>query len=870
MDSQSTMVSAVVYLTPALLLSVALCDSEMTCGQVKEAYKGGSCCGEPDKMLAIGSRGRSGGFGEDVPCGQVKEAYKKGGCCGHPDKMVVINSSSGGGEDQPASVTVSETVHAGMACSDQDSHLSQAIADTMGACIRVCMDIPGCTAVNFKKTGSNQTCLLFSGNCTAVNDLDSDLWRNAHPKYKTWRRSGTPKRAGARRLNAVGGFMCSNWRKIQILAGSPSFAVATYYRRLIKQEYPTLANQIGTAFHTMSADRCGLLCHMSGPSCKGMQYQGDDSTEGIGKGSCILLNSSCTDFVASKAYSHYKMVEPDDQNVWTQPQTNVALVPCEKSQAGWFWCKIMVPALQDILLPQGAAYAQEACQEMGADAVGACQAVGLGPEDPFSDICSMAVQFTVTRACEWAIKKVGQYLASEFTKNMGCGGYTVPMVSQISAAWRGKPDEIPPMVIAGQAGMMWYNQEGWYVLHDLTWYAGVIFQDVSWPANTKSPPNVTVGLSNGQVWLFNYSSSTQMAGNLLLNLSNLTTNWVQLGTNPFSNAVSGMSVDWQDVTQGSNPTPLVAIGMNTSTLEYLDVTDMSWQSSSANMNGWGDKTWTSVFDAKWVFEECGDQPTIVYGSETGYAGMYTCTPDESSGCSCVQSFQTKPMGHVENKRIIATQLSVEWSLFSQGTCPAPSAVWTFGESDVWMYNGCTNNGDMVQVAPQGLKDDKGITQLAVNWEPCLSSGDLLAGSNNCIEIIMGFLTSAVWWLPPYQGDLTSEKDWTMLRSGYKNQAVSQMSVNFQTGCSQPSLVMALENGQLIIYNSCQYGGAGGWHWQNDAQDACLSRMNVFNNNATQNPSGVVTTDSGYAMYINGVTRSGVEVHVTTTSTTPAA
>jgi len=468
----------------------------------------------------------------------------------------------------------------------------------------------------------------------------------------------------------------------------------------------------------------------------------------------------------------------------------------------------------------------------------------------------------VTKSCEWAVKELGEYVSSQFNIDMGCGGYTVPMVTQISAAWKGNTGQIPPLVVAGLPGMMWYNQEDWYVLHDNTWMAGVMFQDVSWPVNTKNPPNVTVGLSNGQVWLFNYSSSTDRAGRKPLNLSNLTDGWVHLGTNNYQNAVSGLSVDWGTLALGKSD-PLVAIGMNTSTIEYFSHS-AGWQPSPADMNGWDSGTWTSVFDSRWVFKECGDQPTVVYGSETGYAGMYTCSPDGAGGCSCVQSFQTKPMGHIESKRIIATQLSVEWSLFASGQCAAPSAVWTFGESDVWMYNGCINSGDMVQVAPGSLSNDKGITQLAVNWEPCLTSGYLQLGDNNCLEIVLGFLTSAVWWLPPNQDDVTSQSDWTQLRPAYKAQAVAQMSVNFQTGGSMPSLVMGLENGQLIANDF----STGEQALRVDTNGACIQRLNVYDNDPLDYPSVVLTTESGYAVFVDGSAGTDTPIHKAfTTSTT---
>jgi hypothetical protein len=536
----------------------------------------------------------------------------------------------------------------------------------------------------------------------------------------------------------------------------------------------------------------------------------------------------------------------------------MALVPCEKAQKGWFWCKVLVPFVCKKILPKAAEEGNNLCKKFGDEAVGVCEAAGLGPEDPFADVCAAAVKVTVTKACEKALKALGKYTNEMCNGDMGCGGYTVPMVSQISADWHGRTDVIPPMVMVGHSGAVWYNGIDWFMMHDVSWNSGVTTLDVGWqsPSSNESlPPNVTVGLADGQVWLFNYSTELGIAGDIPVDYSNLTQNWVQLGENPHKNVISGLSTDWNRIEHGA---PLAAVAMNTNVLEtYNAIT--GWKSSPANMDGSSSKTYTSVFEARWV---CGDQPSIVYGTETGHAGMYVCKVDGAT-CACSQILQKKPIDHVEKKKVMATQLSVEWSLFESGECDAPSAVWTFGQYEVWMYNGCTNDQEMVQIAPR-LKDKADISQLAVNWAQCLQEDcGLRSGDNNCIEIVMSMINSVVYWLPALSKDFRKKEDWKQLREKSKKDAVSQMSVNFQSDCATPALVVGLESGELAYYNQCH----GGWQSKKDNKGACISRMNVYSEQPTDLPSVVLSTNSGAAIFLDWKTDQYTIIHKATTTTT---
>jgi hypothetical protein len=672
--------------------------------------------------------------------------------------------------------------------------------------------------------------------------------------------------------------------------------------------WPRIANdpkKAAIAYFAHSASSCGVLCSKHS-SCKGFQFNATNPSDPKSPGHCQLFKSKCAakvlGVVGADQYARMEQSMESDANVWSYPQTNVALVPCEKTQRGWFWCKVLVPGLNSQLFSNNnpVTPGQEFCTWMAGSADVLCEVAGLGPEDPFADLCVGIMQWKINKICMHYMQKVGTYLKSQFTSDMGCGGYTVPMVSQISAAWRGNTEVIPPMVAAGQSGIMWYNGDGAWNIMQNSW-GGVITLDVLWSDVATRPPNIVAGLANGEVWLFNYTDgtdgSTPMAGLKELDLSNLSSNWVMIG-NDFAKkddqnkkdaaggyAISGMTVNWTAVKNKATTVPMVAVALNTtrvasssapsaedisSAWEFTDTADIipdALGSPPAGTPG----TWMSVFEASWT--SCSDTPSYVWGTEAGYAGMTICG-------SVV--FQQKPFGHVEKKRIVATQLSVQWGPYERGQCPYPSAIWTFGESEVWFFNGCnkpetcseTNMYQcLVQIAPGSMKDDgQGLTQMAVNWDGCIgtqsdSFNEVLAGGPQCLEIVLSFLSSAIWYLPKGVTEPTKQENWIELRSKAKKAPVSQLSVNFQTGCNGPAMVVGLESGAVAYYDPCGYGGTGNWYSESDANGYCISRMNVYSNDPQSKPSGILTTTSGYAVFIDGATESGVRIHQAHTTTT---
>lgn len=60
------------------------------------------------------------------------------------------------------------------------------------------------------------------------------------------------------------------------------------------------------------------------------------------------------------------------------------------------------------------------CAVLTTEGAAWCQAVGLGPEDPWADACSVAVGTTLEVACTQALKQVGKFAASECKKAAGC------------------------------------------------------------------------------------------------------------------------------------------------------------------------------------------------------------------------------------------------------------------------------------------------------------------------------------------------------------------------------------------------------------------------------------------------------------------
>jgi len=60
------------------------------------------------------------------------------------------------------------------------------------------------------------------------------------------------------------------------------------------------------------------------------------------------------------------------------------------------------------------------CAEFDAEAVAACEAAGLGPEDPLADTCAAAIATGLTFACKQAVKAAGNQLADLVIEKAGC------------------------------------------------------------------------------------------------------------------------------------------------------------------------------------------------------------------------------------------------------------------------------------------------------------------------------------------------------------------------------------------------------------------------------------------------------------------
>jgi len=65
------------------------------------------------------------------------------------------------------------------------------------------------------------------------------------------------------------------------------------------------------------------------------------------------------------------------------------------------------------------------CQELVAEAAGICEAVGLGPEDPFADICAATIGTLIETACVAAVKEGKQFGANECIAAANCATSSV-------------------------------------------------------------------------------------------------------------------------------------------------------------------------------------------------------------------------------------------------------------------------------------------------------------------------------------------------------------------------------------------------------------------------------------------------------------
>merc|ERR1712178_76954 len=62
-----------------------------------------------------------------------------------------------------------------------------------------------------------------------------------------------------------------------------------------------------------------------------------------------------------------------------------------------------------------------ACAVDAGEAAAACEAAGLGPEDPLADTCAGILGSTVAGACVAAIKEGGSFTGGQCKQAAGCG-----------------------------------------------------------------------------------------------------------------------------------------------------------------------------------------------------------------------------------------------------------------------------------------------------------------------------------------------------------------------------------------------------------------------------------------------------------------
>lgn len=72
------------------------------------------------------------------------------------------------------------------------------------------------------------------------------------------------------------------------------------------------------------------------------------------------------------------------------------------------------------LIAQKAISSLGACTTLAAEGAGLCQAVGLGPADPWADACSAVIAGAIKVGCDQIVKELGQFGAQECTKAAGC------------------------------------------------------------------------------------------------------------------------------------------------------------------------------------------------------------------------------------------------------------------------------------------------------------------------------------------------------------------------------------------------------------------------------------------------------------------
>lgn len=106
---------------------------------------------------------------------------------------------------------------------------------------------------------------------------------------------------------------------------------------------------------------------------------------------------------------------------YTRPQT--AALPAVPSanlafQHGHFTCLVIKEACSHLFKAGVTSIAR--CKLEDAEVVAACEAVGLGPEDPLADTCSGILGSTVADACAAAIREGGSFTGSKCQQAAGC------------------------------------------------------------------------------------------------------------------------------------------------------------------------------------------------------------------------------------------------------------------------------------------------------------------------------------------------------------------------------------------------------------------------------------------------------------------
>merc|ERR1719389_319029 len=103
--------------------------------------------------------------------------------------------------------------------------------------------------------------------------------------------------------------------------------------------------------------------------------------------------------------------------------------PCDCSQgphAGKVTCEVVGVACSKVFTT--AVTSIVGCTLEDATLVAACEAAGLGPEDPLADACAAILGTTVEAACVAIVKQGGSFTSALCKKAAGCGSSETEVV----------------------------------------------------------------------------------------------------------------------------------------------------------------------------------------------------------------------------------------------------------------------------------------------------------------------------------------------------------------------------------------------------------------------------------------------------------